>query len=373
MIIRQKTKINITNKFEDYRFRNGTKKFLNNIYVFEFGMGCQKQFLVSKKSYRIGQNYLCLDNYDEKYEIPNYFIEKIYKDGTFKYLMDYGSVYKTMRRTNVNLKGYNLRETFNKYLLEGSTQMDDNLLWIMCGLMLKPDGSKIRTNQWMPYAPHGLIYTNPKVGKSSMASKVGMRVERASIPRLLGFRTKGDLDGMEEPMFLDEVQEYKTDNTFSQILSYEEDGTTTTVKGSKSIVTEGYAPLVYMGNCHSMDYKQELRNILDKISYNREAFISRKAFIYVNYKCVTRQGNRDRNPEIDAIVEDLVEYLKPIISKAFIEHSDILEIPTTDYAFRHVNGFALLQTLIDYGSYDYDTFAKNISRVKRINENAFKK
>jgi len=340
---------------------------MNNIYVFEFGMGCPKQFLVSKKNYKLGQNYLCLDKYDEKYVIPHHFVEQVYKNAGFTVLLKEGYVYKTVRRTDAKLENYNLRETFNKYLLEGSTVVDDNLLWIMCGLMLKPDSSIISTQEWMPYAPHGLIFTNPKVGKSSMANKVGMRVERASIPRLLGFRTKGDLDGMEEPMFLDEVQEYKTDNTFSQILSYEEDGKTTTVKGSKSIVTEGYAPLVYMGNCHSIDYRIELANILDKITFNREAFVSRKAFIYVNYECKERQGTRDTNHELDAIVEDLVEYYKPIVSQEFIKRTGVLETHFDDMSFRHINGFALLQTIVDKSAYDYDTFVKNKQRVLCIN------
>lgn len=214
--------------------------------------------------------------------------------------------------------------------LSDGLEVDNRLLYVAKALIPEFDHG-LSPDKVMPYNPHGLIFTNSKVGKSTMISRVSIKYDRAKITRLFGFSTaddisSGDLNGLNYPISLDEIQEEKDEGIFNQILSFEETGMARIGVGKETIVCKGTSSIYYMGNpisvlggkyvgFESIDSSLLLKfdNMLKKLTNNFNAFGSRKAFVLFGKDFKEVSGNAIDEVILDeysALVQEIRERLK---------------------------------------------------------------
>lgn len=171
-------------------------------------------------------------------------------------------------------------------LTDGLTK-DSALLTFMKAHIPKPDPALLSPNEYMAYAPNGIVITKTKTGKSTTAERISRNVvHRPTAANLLGFSTSdethiGLLDGQVDTCFVDEYTENLDENVSQGLLSYMETGTTKTARG-KGITARGFSPIAFMGNPKKSSTEFELldyfRANLNQISNNHTALGSRIGF-----------------------------------------------------------------------------------------------
>jgi len=180
------------------------------------------------------------------------------------------------------IKQYMTRDSAVKYNID-----QDLMLCFLTDFFILPP----RKTELMKYAPHKVIYTNPKTGKSSVANRMGKQVTHPSIARILGFSTadsvvQGAVDELEEPYYCDEIQEEKQKGVHNLLLSLIEKGEARIDRGSQSIQTRFNNSMNWMSNPKYQDevdtteFKTKhmataFTNALEKIMTNVYAFGSR--------------------------------------------------------------------------------------------------
>ena len=183
-----------------------------------------------------------------------------------------------------------------KYALHNGVTQDERLVHLMMAQIPKPDVYHTLPKEYAPIAPHGVIITNTKTGKSTLARHVSSPehvVNRPTESNLLGWSTsdtihKGILDGLSEALFIDEYTEVMEENLSKGLFTFMEQGETTSARGRTNHVS-GFASLVFMGNpaeCASQSLEElteSLRSNLIKVTNNFRAWSSRiGVFMFTN-------------------------------------------------------------------------------------------
>lgn len=187
------------------------------------------------------------------------------------------------------LKNVKNIDTVIELALTDGLQKDPSLVTLMKAQLPKPDPNMLSPDEYMPYAPSGIIVTNTKVGKTTTAHRISKNVvNRPTAANLLGFSTSdethiGLLDGQVDSCFIDEYSESLEENVSNGLLSYMERGTTKTARGH-GITANGYAPIIYMGNpkiegVSEYDLLEYFRNNINQITNNPQALASRLGFL----------------------------------------------------------------------------------------------
>ena len=166
---------------------------------------------------------------------------------------------------------------------------------------LKPADTYEMTES-MKYQPHGFLFTNSKVAKSNLAEKVGRRIDRGSVARLLGFSTakdtvEGSLNKETAAVLLDELQEEQNISLYGQLLNFLELGIALVEKGRAPVRTVGSCPVVFMGNPKpdtaapalgtGADLAQKFYLALNVLTDNFEALSTRTGIILFGMKFET--------------------------------------------------------------------------------------
>ena len=182
-----------------------------------------------------------------------------------------------------------------KLCLTAKIKGDDNLNDTYLSFLPEVNPQVITSPQVMKSANHGLIITNPGVGKTTDAKIVTGEptISDCSSANLLGFATadskvSGKLDGRVKATIIDEIQELKNEEVLGKIHTYMEQGECDISKGI-GIKCKGHSTIVFQGNPKE-DIKSKLdssdslmnflfikkyRDFLMKISSNTEAFARR--------------------------------------------------------------------------------------------------
>ena len=205
--------------------------------------------------------------------------------------------------------------------------------------LLEPLQEMIEPNEYMPYQPNELIYTNSKAGKTTKAMKTSRHVEEATPANLLGFSTanitvKGSLNNQTKKLSIDEVQEEKNDEIYGRLSTYMEQGKTEIPKGKETVKVRGYAPIRWMGNpktqerekegnlidyVEKQDLFQQFSDCLTIISTNNEAFGGRIALIMFRLDLEPSPPNTSNKLSIETIKQNeaIVETVKNKLRKPF--------------------------------------------------------
>ena len=104
----------------------------------------------------------------------------------------------------------------------------------------------------MQAAPHTLIFTATKPGKTTTMRKVGIVLERPSVANLLGFSTaqdkvEGRLNREVYPVMCDGIEEFGDEDVGRGLLNYMENGQANVARG-KGVKTTGYSTLIFSSN-----------------------------------------------------------------------------------------------------------------------------
>lgn len=143
----------------------------------------------------------------------------------------------------------------------------------------------------MRYNPHGFIITNTKIGKSSIAEKVGRRIEKHTIAGLIGFSdakevNEGFLHKKSDTVFIDEIEENKKEDpsVANGLLTLMENGDVILPRG-KGVECNTTSTIIFLGNLENnalegeLHYINAFKTMLDKIHKNTEALGSRIGLI----------------------------------------------------------------------------------------------
>ena len=331
-LIFEKVKISNSNFPQIYNFYK--------VYRIRFGVGDESCFLITDvdKDIPLGINFLPLEflrkfPFDE--ELKEKVNKNLKKENWDKYISErFFSLGRMLDdRSFEKIKGLNqdtLLKLIDMYLFENYS-VDYRLKFLTRSLLVRfPENAQKSLIQH--FQAHSVICTNSGTGKSTIFDRIGEKHERASIAGFLGFSTAdsvafGYLNGKTSPQILDEVQEEKGVDFFSQLLSFEESGNSRVTKGKKSIYIEGACPLVYISN---PKYKAETASDLlevflflySKLTSNYEAFTRRKALILFGDDFEVSKGkniDHEEHEKIGTIVKEIFSRIKQDVYELFLD------------------------------------------------------
>ena len=162
-------------------------------------------------------------------------------------------------------------------------------------LMLSFDIDNRDSEELIRYAPHSLIFTGTKRGKTTLARHLGIQSEGTNTTpaRLLGFSTseevaEGLLNSVKKPLFIDELEQLKENREIGNgFLTLMEQGIAEINKGKKSIKTRYGNAITFLSNRKIEEIEQEGKGLgflelLEMINKNMEGLGSRLAVIVYN-------------------------------------------------------------------------------------------
>ena len=233
-----------------------------------------------------------------------------------------------------------------KILIHEKGAVDDRLFYLSRPHLVKFDTSMISPKKFMRFAPHMVWITNPGTGKTSIATKIGICVDKCKVAGLLGYSDAknirdGSLNGREQTTILDELQSEKDESLFAAMNSYEEQGTSRREMGMKNIKTQGYSPLIYISNpkpvvnkkndkniitsydssLESIELLNKFNDLLSKITDNSGAFGRRKGVVLFSEDIMKVTGNElpDESLEVyQCIVDSMFKYISKRQTRFFL-------------------------------------------------------
>jgi len=168
----------------------------------------------------------------------------------------------------------------------------------------------IMPDEYMKYNAHQLLFTGTKTGKTSVAERMGIRIERASISALMGFSSSdksrsGALNNQTLPFAFDEILEETETDVWSKLMTMMEQGKATIMKGIQDVDCTTWSSLKFMGNPRETSMQKDMimpvseeeslarsfADMLNVISTNTEAFGSRMGFIVYENQMKTAVGS----------------------------------------------------------------------------------
>lgn len=299
--------------------------------------------------------------------------------------------------------------TISKILKNGLSK-DGLLDYVSMADIPEVNPNLIEPRNYMKYAPHKIIITNEKVGKSfnSLIITGESALERPTEAGLLGFadakgKSYGKLHGRTKQTYIEEVQEEKTEEIFGKCHTYMEIGETYIARGI-GINIFGHSGITFQGNPKDkenvtestlLDYLmiKQFRDFLNVISKNVKPFASRIGLTLFDDKLQKVRGKPSNNDIIDKghkVIKTIAEGFRDEFTVLFTEEeivsflneeydqdykNTVLSISQSctdktvkDYiegqtgAYRHTKGIALrlawldkgLESLWDKGKVDID-------------------
>lgn len=279
---RPSTYINQLKETATKRFTNsqGTvdQKPIFQVYEVQFGQGNEEEtwnLLVEPyERLTLGENKLPIKEANllqDKYKNSDYFQAKFKKDkkeieGFSKsyeeWLKDQeGSEYLELQDRIDGRSKQAIRDMDNEKILQlvreylkAGWYTDPKLRKIMYPQMIQHKKAKVKPGNVAKYQPHTQMWTNTKVGKSKTAQRVGRKIDETSTAGLLGYadtdgKQQGQIDGLEEPVFLDEFNFGNgTQQINDNLLPLLEEGYFEQTKAGHSIKTRLYSNISYLAN-----------------------------------------------------------------------------------------------------------------------------
>ena len=173
-------------------------------------------------------------------------------------------------------------------------KVDDYLKQVF--LMLAFDIDNKDSDELIRYAPHTLIFTGTKRGKTTLARHLGLQAEGTNTTpaRLLGFSTgnevsEGLLNQVKSPVFIDELEQLKDNRELANgFLTLMEQGIAEINKGKQSLKTRYGNAITFLSN-RKVEEQEQLQGkglgfleLLQMINKNMEGLGSRIAVIIYN-------------------------------------------------------------------------------------------
>ena len=345
------------------------KTALNNrIYEAVTGEGNPSIYVVCRPDFALfnGPNRLPLERIDEVEQLGLHqkFVKAVCKTFGEEKNADIGKLQELHDRHNlffrptrfINEKEFRKFKKLPKKEIDGYVEqymrenfhVDDAMIWLYKSYLVRFSRDSDNWSKMMPMQAHSMVFTNSGVGKSSLMDKVGHRVDDATIARLLGFSTAdsvvtGELDGKDEPVGLDEVQETLGEGLYRKLLSYEEIGEAVVWKGKSKLMTKGNSPIIYMSNPRFRVTGSELVEMFVKmcttVTTNPEAFMRRKAIIFFSTELDAVEGSNLPNlDKIGMVVKEMFEDCRQPVTKAFFSRL-IYDWMTTPHMRKYLNIF----------------------------------
>ena len=230
-------------------------------------------------------------------------------------------------------------KVIKKIIKNGTTQIDDDLIYPYISDIPEIEPSLIQPRQYMPFAPHKVIIGCGGIGKSAISYVVSGEAtfESSTEAGLIGFataekRTEGPLSGRIKQSYLDEMQEEKNEEIYGKLHSYMESGTMKCPKGI-GVEIEGYSGITFQGNPkhkedlddpenNLQDYltMREFTNFQNKISSNIEPFSRRIAYFLFdkNLKPISGTLNMDEQDRGIQIIRTISEGYRKEFTELFL-------------------------------------------------------
>ncbi len=216
--------------------------------------------------------------------------------------------------------------------LDAGLHKDSKLLTIfrMQIPLVVPNRELITPSEYMEYAPHTIMITSTKPGKTTTAEKVGNVLDRPTVTHLLGSaslheKIHGLLNMENKPTIYDGIEEFKDEDVAKGMLNYMEKGKAMIARG-KGVKTEGYSTLLFFSNPEKNEsHARSLESLLTILHSNLLALGSRTAvFIYdPNMKEPSGDGiPADLEARYNKIIEAIQFYAMPIFTKV-LKHEKV--------------------------------------------------
>jgi len=278
-----------------------------------------------------------LRKYFDKMKLKVHLYDDKEKEGileALKELNDDCGIFYTINFKEEELKKINftqeelniLREAF----ITNGFSVDPMLKFAFESGILVPNSGLIESADLMKYNDNQIIFTNTKTGKSSIAERLGLRVESSTTANLLGFATAdsenpGLLHLYTKSFSFDEITAEKGMDLLSKLLSLMEQGKITVAKGRRALICETWSTFRFMGNpqenaseeiqLFSMSQEEYLANtftnMLEKITTNVSAFGSRVALLIYNTELQIAKGRGFKDKTRKKLAE-LIEIIREI-------------------------------------------------------------
>ena len=340
-------------------------------------------------------------------------------EGSFEdFIQDYSPCFRAAKRLTEesqkkikNLSNDEVLQVVNEYIDNGFN-IDPKLQQVLYPKLIHHRKENVRPENVAPFAPHSIVYTNTKTGKSFTSSRIGERRDKVTSSGLIGYAdadttsgNKGILAGMEENFFADELSSKNHEGKLNdRLLTLMERGEAAISQAAVDMITEYYGGLTYLGNPVSsqdnVSFNEKFFRIIEDLGDNSQAMGSRFGNILVDMDLKEAKGQsleRNRQIGLESIVEwikdevsneygEIEREMKPWLEQKFPEsyRDDVETILTQVYgqklnefweshleSYRHARGHALrLAVLENIGrvlSGDYE-----IEKLRKDAEEAFK-
>lgn len=204
---------------------------------------------VYKNSQKLKDDY---SEYASNVEDPVSY-EKYLEDESSHYFEISSSVSEQGEKTIQKLEPSQINELIEEYLNNG-WHIDPTLKFLMYPKLLQHDKTIAEPKDLMPYSDHTQLWTASKIGKSSVAERVGIMQQEARAAGLLGYadsdgKRVGTIDGETQNLFFDEVDLSNQDQKLNdRLLSIMEGGSHSQSKAGFKVTTEYYGSFTYMAN-----------------------------------------------------------------------------------------------------------------------------
>jgi hypothetical protein len=263
-------------------------------------------------------------------------------------------------------------KTISKILKNGLTK-DWLLDYVSMADIPEVNPHLIEPRNYMKYAPHKIIITNAKVGKSfnSLIITGESALERPTEAGLLGFadskgKSYGKLHGRTKQTYIEEVQEEKGEELFGKCHTYMEIGETHIARGI-GINIFGHSGITFQGNPKAkeeviennlLDYLmiKQFRDFLNIISKNVKPIASRIGITIFDNNLQTIKGKPNNNDIIDKghkVIKTIAEGFKDEFTEIYTKE-EIVNFLNSEYEQDYKNTvLSISQSCTDKTVKDY--------------------
>jgi len=209
--------------------------------------------------------------------------------------------------------------------LDAGLNKDEKLLTIMRMHIpiVVPNSELITPAEYMEYAPHTIMITSSKPGKTTTAEKIGNVLDRPTPAHLLGAanlhdKIHGMLNMQVKPTIYDGIEEFKDEDIAKGMLNYMEKGKAIIARG-KGVKTEGYSTLLFFSNPENeKEYARSMESLLTLLHSNLLGFGSRIGIFIFDPKMKEPSGEgmpSDLEEKYNKIIEAIQFYSMHIFTR----------------------------------------------------------
>ncbi len=324
---------------------------------------------------------------------------------------------------------FDWKDLLNDYFLNEGWHVDPVIINIMKSNLIRFDRFTVPVNKIMKYNPHGFVITNSKTAKTTLADKIGTKIDDASGSGLLGFSTaneshRGTLHGTSGLIALDEKGTWDA-GVYSYLFGSLENGIARIDKGKNRIENHTMATILSLLNPPERDYAEgdqyvenqdpqtklidnrsrteaahSFERVIGKETTNPEALGSRMGILLFNIGlstshklCDITQENLEKN---EAIIQHVLDQTQEKVTQLFFAEpiQQWLNRPIKKYAnsirksiskigvstiikrvwkgqmnaFRHNRGYGLKMSLLDnlWSIWQEDSVLNNEELIGKI-------